>query len=319
MSKSYDQKAILFKIETTEGTDAVPTGPTNAIRTLDFQPNFMDADQKVRTIDKAYMGANSVLLAAFKRGGTFGIELSGSGVLATTVPAWMIVNQICGFGAGVPGASSVVQTGAAAPSSATMYAAFLDEVTSANSFIMKAIGGKASLGFQIIDDDFPRFNYTYLGRPPTLLGEEGAMPVPTIANQAAPVLCSTENTTFTLDGYALPLRSMEMNSNADMQLRSLIGPQDFIAYRNDNWNGTIVCELPGIASHNYFTLIRPGTTMVMQCVHGTVAANIVQIDAPKVQISGNVSLSEEQGKVMMTMPVTFLPNAGNDEVVFTSK
>lgn len=318
MAKSADQKAVLFKIETTEGTDAIPTGAANSFRTIDYQPTFMDAEQRVRNIDVPYFGAKPSLLYAFKRGANFALEMSGAGT-ATGIPAWMVLNRAAGFGAGTVGASSVVQTGSAVSASLSHYAAYLDELNAANSLLLKAFGGKSTLGFRLEDDDFPRFNYGYLGRPPVTLAEEGAFPASTISNQADPVLASTENTTFTLDGYALGLRSVEMNSNAELALRSLIGPQDFIAYRNDSWGGTIVGELPNLSAKNYFANIRPGTTMPMAIVHGTVAGNIVQIDAPRVQINGNVSLSEEQGKLMVTIPAALLPNAGNDEIVFTSK
>jgi len=320
MAKSYDQKAVLFKVETTEGTDAAPTGGANAIRTLDYQPTFMDAENRVRNIDTAFMGAKPTLLYAFKRGANFGVEMAGSGVSAATVPAWMILNQACGFGAAVINSTtSVTQSGAPSSASLTHWAAFLDEQNAANSFLMKAIGGRSTLGFTLADDDFPRFNYGYLGRPPATLAEEGAFPTPTISNQAAPVLASSENTTFTLDGYALPLRSIEANSNAELALRSLIGPQDFMAYRNDNWGGNLVAEVPSLAAKNYFQNIRSGATMPLALQHGTVAGNIVGIAAPALQINGNVALSEEQGKLMMTIPFSLLPVVGNDEITFTAK
>jgi hypothetical protein len=320
MAKSYDQKAVLFKAETAEGTDAIPTGAANAIRTLDYQPTFMDAESRVRNVDVGYLGAKPTLLYNFKRGANFGVEMSGSGVSAATVPAWMILNQMCGFGAGVPsGTTSVVQSGSATSKAFSHYAAFLDEQNAATSFIMKALGGKSTLGFRLEDDDFPRFNYGYIGRPPATLAEEGAFPAVTISNQADPILASSENTTFTLDGYACPLRSIELNSNAEIALRSLIGPQDYMAYTQDSWGGNIVFEIPSLAAKDYFSKVRPGTTMPMSLIHGVTAGNIVQVDAPKVQINGNIALSNEQGKLMGTMPVALLPNVGNDEIVFTSK
>lgn len=318
MAKSFDQKSVLFKVEATEGTDAVPTGAANAIRTIDYTPTFMDAENKVRNIDKGYLGANPSFLYAFKRGASFGVEMSGAGT-ATGIPAWMLLNRMCGFGAGAPGASSVVQAGASTSASFTHWAAFLDEQNAANSFLMKAVGGRASMGFNITDDDFPKFTYNYLGFPPALLAEEGAFPASVISNQQTPVLASTENTTITLDGYALGVRSINLSSNAQLELRSLINPKDYIAYVNDSWSGTIVAEVPTLAQHNYFGLIRPGTMMPGQIVHGTVAGNIVQIDMPQIQVTGNVALSAEQGKLMMSMPVTLIPNAGNDEITFTSK
>ena len=318
MAKLFNQKDVLFKIEATEGTDAVPTAATNAFRTLNYAPNFMDAEFRTRAIDKAYMGAVPVVPAAFKRGATFEVEMSGSGA-ATTVPAWMVLNQAAGFAAGVPGGSSVVQAGAQNPVSLSHYAVFLDELNAATSFIMQAAGGKINMGYKVTDQDFPTFTYTYLGIPPTILGVEGNFTQPTYAAQAAPVLASSANTTFTLDGFALPLRSITMSANAQLDLRSLIGPAPRIAYLDDSWSGTIVAELPSLASKDYFAKIRPGTTMVQQLIHGTLAGNIVQVDNPAVQITGNVSLSNEQNRVMISMPVTLLPVNGNDEITFTSK
>jgi hypothetical protein len=318
MAYSYDRKTILVKVETTEGTDAIPTGAANAIRTVDYTPSFMQSDAKIRNVDVPWFGAKPVLLSALRRGGTFGVEMAGAGASATTVPAWMILNQLAGFAAGAAGASSVVQAGAQAYKSGTNYVPFADE-GSANAFIMKSIGCKASVGFSISDDEFPRFNYTLLGRPPAALAESATMPTPVYANQAPPLLASTENTTFSLDGYALALRSIELNSNPEMALRSLIGPQDYVAVRNDSWSGTINGEVPLLGNKDYFANIRPGTTMVMSIVHGTVAGNIVQIDAPAVQITGDVGLVEDGGKLHVTMPVSLIPVSGNDEITFTSK
>jgi hypothetical protein len=56
--------------------------------------------------------------------------------------------------------------------------------------------------------------------------------------------------------------------------------------------------------------------MVANCVHGSVVGNIVTINCPVVQITGNVDLSEEGGEVMATIPLTAIPNAGNDEITF---
>ena len=132
-------------------------------------------------------------------------------------------------------------------------------------------------------------------------------------------MASSINTTYTLDGFALPLRSIEMSANAQLDLRSLIGPAPRIAYLDDSWSGTIVAELPSLASKDYFAKVRPGTTMVQQIIHGVTSGNIVQIDNPAVQITGNITFTNEQNRLMMNMPVTLLPVNGNDEILFTSK
>jgi hypothetical protein len=309
--KNWDLKVILFKVEATEGTDAAPTAATNALRVLNYQPTFMDADQKVRALEKAYFGADPVAMAAFKRGATFDMEIAGSGT-AIGVPPWMEVLRIAGFGVPVVGASSVVQSPTSTVVSASHWG-YLDDL------LLKTVGMRSTASFKIEDDEYPIFSFNTLGRPPVTLAEQAVPANPTITGYIDPLLSTSENTTFSLDGFALPLRRWEMSSNSDLQYRSLIGPADRVNYAGRSWSGTIVGQVPDLTAKDYFSKVRPGATMVAQCVQGTATGNIVQIDAPRLQITGNIELSNEQGKTMMTVPVTALPNLGNDEIVFTSK
>lgn len=310
--KNFDRKVILQKVEATEGVDAGPAVATDALQVLNYRPTFMTADGKVRNIERPHLGADPVLLSAIRRGATFDMEMHGSGT-ATGIPPWMKVLRIGGMNAGVVnGVISVVQSPVSDIDSATHWA-YLDDL------LVKTIGTRATIGFTIEDDEYPIFSVSALGRAPITLAEQAVPGAPTLAGYIDPVLASTENTTFTLDGFALPLRRWTMSNNADLALRSLIGPADRVFMRNRPWAGTIVGRLPDLTAKNYFEKIRPGTTMVAQAVHGVTVGNIVQVDTPRLQISGDVDISEEAGELMITLPVTALPVAGNDEITFTSK
>jgi hypothetical protein len=310
--KLWERKVILGKIETTEGVDAAPVVATDAFQVLGYTPQFMDADCKVRSIERPYFGATPVGLAAFKRGATFSMEMHGGGA-ATTIPPWMKMNRVAGFDAGtVTGGTSVVQKPITDLIASLTHWAYLDDL------LLKSVGARGSVGFKIEDDEFPVFNYRLLGQVPASMASQAVPGNPTITGYVTPVLCSSENTTFTFDAFAVPLRRWEMDANADLQYRSLIGPADRVQYRDRSWSGQIVLRVPDLTVKDYFANIRPGTTMAAQCIHGTVAGNIVKIDAPALQVTGNVDLSEEGGEVMATLPVTALPVAGNDEVVFTT-
>lgn len=310
-NKDWMNKVILLKLETTEGTDSVPTSAANALQVLNFQPTFMDADTKVRNIETAYFGADPVALAAFKRGAKFDMEIAGGGT-ATTVPPWMVPLQIAGFGTPTVGGSSVTIVPITSSIKSASSYWYIDD------FLMQAIGGRANVGFKIEDDEYPMLNFDYMGRPPTTLAAQAVPTAPTISGYTTPVLATTENTTFTLASYAVGLRRWEMSGNVDLAFRSLIGQSDRVNYRDRRFAGSIVAEVPDLTAKDYFANIRPGTTMAVSCVHGTVVGNIVTIACPKLQISGNVELSEEQGKLMMTMPVTALPTSGNDEISFVT-
>lgn len=312
MPKNFDKKVILLKDEATEGTDSAPTVGANALRVLNYQPTFMDSDQKVRNIEKAFFGADPVLLASIKRGASFDMELHGGGA-AGTAAQWQRALEYSGFG---PPTLVALATATSTPNSIVKSAthwAYLDNL------LLKTVGARASVGFTIEDDEIPVLNFSFLGRAPTTLAEEATPGAAVISGVAEPVIASSETTTFTLDGFALPLRRYALNANVDLQYRSLIGPVDKVLYRERNWNGQIVAEVPDLATKNYFTSIRSGAFMASVCTHGNVAGNIVDINVPRLQITGNVELSEEQGILMMTIPVTALPVAGNDEIVFIAK
>lgn len=312
-NKDFFTKVILAKLETTEGTDAAPTTTVDALRVLNFAETFMNAEQKTRAIETPYYGAQPFTLSAFTRACTFDMEMHGGGVAAgTTVPPWMKVLQACGFGAPVAGSSSVTQSPITASTrTATLWAYFDDLLT-------KLTGSRGSVGFKIEDDEFPVLNFDFLGIPDTALATQAVPTNPTITGYVDPLLSTTENTTFSMGGFAAALRRWSMAANVDRQLRSLIGPADRVNMRGRAWSGEAVIECPDLTAKNYFSQIRPGTTMPASCVQGTAAGNIVQIDTPKLQISG-CALSEEQGKVMATLSLTALPNVGNDEIVFTTK
>jgi hypothetical protein len=309
MAKFYDKKVILQKIETTEGTDAAPVVGTDAILVRNYNPNVLEMDRRERNLEQQFFGAKPVTPVALRRGATFEIEMAGSGT-AATVPAWMKVNRIAGFDAGVA-TTNVVQTPISASIPSATHWAYIDNL------LLQTIGARASMGIRVTDDEIPFFTYTVLGRAPTGLASEATPGAPTLTAFKDPVLASTENTTFTLDTFALPLRSLSLDSNNDLAYRSLIGPQDRVTWRNRAWGGTILGELPDLSAKDYFAKVRPGTTMALSLIHGNVAGNIVTIAAPKVQIVG-VDTPEEDGILMLSLDVILQPNVGNDEITFTS-
>jgi len=313
-NKDWFTKVILAKLETTEGTDAAPTTVLNALRVLNFAETFLTAEQKVRAIETAYYGATPFVLSGFQRTMTFDMEMHGGGVAAgTTVPPWMIPLQFCGMGTPAVGANSVtIAPITAATKTGTMWA-YIDDL------LTKIAGSRGTFGFKIEDDEFPVWNFDVLGIPDQALASQAVPGAVTLTGYVDPLLSATENTTFTMGAYAAALRRWTMSANNDRQFRSLIGPTDRINMRGRSLSGEVVFEVPDLTTKNYFSQIRPGTTMPATCVQGSAPGNIVQIDTPRLLISG-AALSEEQGKAMCTLSVTAIPSAaGNDEILITSK
>ncbi len=315
MAKSYEKRLLLYKIETTEGTDATPVIGTDAILTRNLSADGFDADTKIRNLDGQYFGARPASLTSIRQPVSFEVEIAGAGATAITVPAWMKLNRVAGFDAGVVVSTThVLQTPiSASVPSATLWP-FYDNLRRQ----VRGTRGNVTMTFE--DDEIPFFSYDMVGYPPSTLVDESTPGTPTLTMFPDPVLCSTAATTFTLGAYAAPLRRLTLNVGATVEPRSLIGPADRVFYRNREVTGEAMIELPDLTAKNYFTNVANRTTQVLQLIHGTVVGNIVQIDAPRAEI-GLPTFSEEQGIVMMGLPLRLLPStgAGNDELTVTSK
>lgn len=312
MAKSFEKKVIVQKIETTEGTDAGPLVTADAILTRNYTPNVLDTDVKTRELDLAYFGARPQALTGFRRGATFEIDLAGSGAVATPAP-WMVVNRIAGFDAGVVTASTkVTQSPISTVIPSATHWGYIDNA------ILKTVGSRATMGIRVADDEFPFFTYTLLGRAPTLLLEEAVPGAPTLSAFKDPVIACTENTTFQLDSFALGLRSLEIDMNVENVFRSLIGPADRMAFRNRAASVRIVGELPDLTTKNYFSGIRNGGTMPLSLIHGVTAGNIVEVTAPKLQITG-IDIQNEDGIAMLAIDAILQPSSGNDEISLVSR
>jgi hypothetical protein len=314
MPYSFERRLLLGKIEVTEGTDPTPTVGANAVVTVGLDPSTIEAETRVRNTDGQYFGARPSVIAQTRRPIRFGIEIAGSGTTATAVPAWMAFLRPAGFDAGVVGGSSVIQTPISSSIPSMTLWAYLDSLKNV------ALGARANLTLTFEDDEVPLFNLDYIGFPPTGIVTDAAPGSPTYAGQATPVICSTANTTFTFDGYAFPLRRLTINMGNAIEPRSLIGPTDKALFRNREVTAEAMVELPTLATKNPFTKYESRATGALQLIHGTVAGNIVQIDAARAE-TGAITFSEEQGQTMATIPLRLLPSAatGNDEITITSK
>jgi len=234
--------------------------------------------------------------------------------LPSVSPAWMAVNRVCGFDAGVAGGSSVVQSliNPWTSPSATAWP-FYDNLKVA------ALGCRGNLQLTFEDDEVPMFNYTMMGFPPAGIVSEVALGALTFANQADPLVVSTANTTFTFDGYAAALRRLTIDVGAKTDPRSLTGPADRVAMRNREITGVALVEFPDLGTKNFYAKMLSRATGALQVVHGTTAGNIVQVDGARAE-TGLISMPEDQGFLMGNIPFRLLPSAaGNDELVITAK
>jgi len=307
MAKLYRKRTVLIKAESTYGTDSTPAGSDACqVRNLEVTP--VQSDIVSRDLIRPYLGASPQLIANNRVQVTFEVEYSGSGT-AGTAPRYGSLLKACGFSETVVASTSVTYAPVSTSfSSVTMY-------YSTDGVRHKVTGARGTYSLNLTANQIPVINFTMTGQyvAPT----DTADPTPTFTNQATPKIFNDTNTTaFTLFSETdLPLQSCQLDIGNEVVYRELINSDKEVLIVNRSGSGTLMIEMPTLASHDFFADAVASTTGNLSIVHGTTGGNIVTLASAANAISlGAPAYSEDSGIVMLNLPFTLVPGtSGNDE------
>ena len=308
MTKYARNKAILVKLETTYGTDAVPTGAANAMQVSNFRPEPLVGQDVSRDLILPYMGHQGVILTGTYGRVAFDVELAGSGT-AGTAPAWGPLLRACGMAEVIEAGVEVVYN----PISSGHEAASIYYIQDGIRHILLGARGTFTLSMQ--PSQIPRLSFTLTGLLGTITDE--AMPTVDLTDFIKPVAVSKANTTFSLHGHAGACEGFSIDLAADIQPRLLINSES-IQYTDRMMTGEATMEAVSLATINWFERALDHTTGAMAAEHGKTAGNIVAFAAAKAQI-GRPTYEENQKILNNRLTLMFLPTAGNDEFTITVK
>lgn len=307
-------KVVLFKKETTYATDSTPLVGANAILTRNFSAKPIEGDRLERPLDRGTYGANPSATSNERQTRSFEVELAGSGA-AGTAPRWMELLEACGMAAPVLTAATKAEQKFAlvnaVKSSGTMY----DWV---GNQLRKGVGtrGTFSLDFTAGAYPFLQFNMTSLipAATPYSVSAPGAAD---FSAWQGPLEVNTDNTAVLLDSYGVIMRSLRLDAGVQANIRNLVGSRS-VNVGNHAVTGSMVIEAPSIAVKDFIQTLRVGSLVPLSVIHGTVAGNIIELAAPKLQIT-DITESVEDDKLMWTLAITATVDAGADDLVITAK
>lgn len=306
MTRYVRKLAVLAKIETTYGTDAVPTGVANAIQLLDVGFTPLEGSEEQRGIIRPYLGHPGVILTGIHQMIEFSVEISGAGA-AGDVPGYGALLRACGLSETITAATDVVYE----PISDGYEAATIYYVLDGVRHIMLGCRGNVTLDFT--SKKIPRLRFRVLG----LLGtvSDQAVPASTYTGFSTPVPVSKANTTFSLHGYAGPTESISIDLGNQVEPRLLINDES-IQITDRRATGSAVMDATTLATKNWQQIALNHTTGVLALAHGLTAGNIVEVGAPAVQI-GRYSQGDSQGILNNTLPLMLKPDSGDDDLTIT--
>lgn len=309
MSKRlYRKLSILAKVSPTYGADPTPTGAANGVQMSNVTFTPIEGEEISRDLLLPYLGNQGVDLV-----GTYGklegeIEIAGAGA-AGTAPAWGVVARLCGLAETITVGTSVVYS----PVSDGFESGAVYFNHDGVKHVLLGVRGNLSADFTV--KKHPKFKVTLMGLLGTIT--DAALPATTLTAFKKPVPVSKTNTTLAIHGIASPAESFAFDLGQKVEPRFLIGDES-IEVTDRSATGTAVVEAAPVATVNWFTKATARTRDALALVHGTVAGNIVQIDAPAVEI-GKPSQGQSQGILNYSLPLAFCPVTGNDELTITVK
>lgn len=304
MAKLTRKRLILLKIESTYGTDSVPTGAEAIlVRNLEITP--VSGDVVSRDLIRPYMGNSDQLIANTKVECSFEVELAGSGV-AGTAPQYGPALRACGLSQVIVASTSVTY----APVSASFESASI--YYNSDGILHKVTGCRGTFTMSCNVGQIPtlQFQMTGIYNAPT----DTALATPTYTNQATPLIFRDGNTSaFQFFSFAGCLASIDFNLSNNIIYRELVNCTKEAVITDRKPAGTVMIETPTLAQKDYFAAALASATGSNTFLHGTTAGNRVTFSSPQSDLI-SPTYGDDNSVMMLNLSYVSLPtSAGNNE------
>lgn len=314
---------VTAKVEPTYGVDSAPVPATDAQIIYDWEPQPMQFDEIRRRIDRGFAGRRPKINTRGRQAHAFRFELAGSGTANQAARWGSVWLRACMFGAPVPNGAIDVSYPLETVGDGSSLTFWGHKGDSATGVVrMRTQGFRSNVTFNFTEGEFPYGAMDGIG----LLNQvpDGtAIAAPTLPTGPAPIEVNSTNTTFSLGGFALLLRSFELNMGMKTAYRSLVGQRAVIFDTAEDGDrrsagGTIVAELPDPSVRSYFAEVTSRADLALSLVHGISAGNIIELTSARLQIDAP-TFSVEQNRLMMTCNFDLIPSAAGNELTLRTR
>lgn len=310
MSLLDRKRGLAAKIETTYAADPTIAEANDSIQTRNLEVQPLDGDSINRNLDRANLGAQGDILTKSRCLVTCEVEAAGAGAAGSAAPYASLIES-CGFSETINGGTDAQYD----PVSTAFDSLWLEANLDGNQHIAKGARGNMQINMEAGAIPFFAFTHTGIYEPPAAI----VLPTYTLSDFQTPEAFNNANTpAATLHGESIALESFTIDLQNDIQHRDVISNEQVLLV-DRNVGGQISFEMPLISAKDWFSVVAARTSAAMQIIHGDTAGNIIQIDAPLVELS-NPSYSESQGVLMVSFDMILKPSgSGNDEIKITVK
>ncbi len=310
----FRKKLLLAKLEAVAGNPQ-NLAAADAVLAGNIELTPLAGDTVSRELERPYYAANEVIHVNPHHTLAFRVELAGSGAAATP-PAWGRLLRACGFAETITANTRVDYTPVSAGESTITLGLNID------GQLHTLHGARGTFNLEAGANQIPYLNFTFTGRYNAPVAR-AQVANPDYSGFKAPLVGSNANTpTFSLFGTALDVSAYSYEHGNEVVHRELIGASPDVIITNRAPSFQVTLDHPGYGALNLITKTKDGDTGALQINHGVGAGKIIEVAAPKVQISAAPTLSEADGAAQYQLTLAALPSnaaAGNDEIKITTK
>lgn len=269
-----NRQAIIAKIETTEGTDAAPTGEANAIWVGNISVVPIAGGTNERQLLYPDFGNTPESPKDKHLTVQFDTELVGSGT-AGVAPAWGALARMCGWKETITADTSVAYDLISAGfESGSIYAHI-------GGTRHKYLGGRGEMGIIADKNSIPILRFQFTGR--WSAAAAASFPTLTLDIDTPRLEMNSVNTQFSLHGYSAVLENLQLNTGNTVIHRDRPNAE-YVAITGRKAGGTVLFEAPAIGTKDFFAIAASGALGALSWAHGTEAGNIVSLAAAACQV-----------------------------------
>jgi hypothetical protein len=296
--------ALLAKLETTYGQDAVPTGAANAVLLQEAEVTPMEAERIERPLIRPYLGARPFVLAGKRMQVRASIDMAGAGS-AGAVPAFGPLLRGCGLAQTVQAGVRVDYT----PVSEGFESLTL--VYNLDGTRHRGLGARGTVSAELAANAFPRLTVEYTAFFTTVAAE--ALPTVDLAAWRDPRPVGFVDTpVFTVNGVSVPLERFTLTLGNQVAWRDLVGSRS-VQITGRTPAATARIEAPALATLDLFAVADAQTPVPVVIQQGTSAGGIVELRLDRCQVL-NPRYGDSDGIAMLELDLVPLPDAGDDEL-----
>lgn len=312
----YSRNAvILAKVETTVGTDAVPTGAADAVLVSELSITPLEASNVDLAYIRPYFGSSPQLVGTATKKISFTVDFAGSGT-AGTAPQWGDLMLGCAMAEAVLATPARVEYTPVTTGLKTLTIYAHDDGV-LHKYL--AAMGSCKLSMQVGDRPKLQFEFTALDGGETAVANPSATltawktPVSMVkANVVDVTLGATYAAGALSGGTAYASRGLDVDFANSVQHTPLLSNES-VDVTDRQMSCNVQLDLTAANEVSFMASVKANTAQSLGFTVGTVAGAKQIIHLPNVQLI-NPSKQDVNGRRLIGFDGRVMPLSGNDEI-----